>query len=78
MKLTLLFGLLLCVQISQAGEVVDVGKYQTQGTMRGPEVQFIDSDRIGSDAAGRLGQAQLKEMETELLQPEEPIAKGAK
>ncbi len=73
-----LFFLLFFVLPSFAGEVVDVGKYQTQGTMRGPEVQFIDSDRLGADAAGRLGQAQLKAMEAELLQPEEPTQRATK
>ena len=71
-------ALLLFAGAAIAAEVVDVGKYQTQGTMRGPEVQFIDSDRLGADAAGRLGQAQLKEMEAQLLEHEMPNGSSKK
>jgi len=71
-------AIFLFAGIGLASETVDVGKYQTQGTMRGPEVQFIDSDRLGADAAGKLGQAQLKLMEAELLEPEEPVRRAAK
>lgn len=56
----------------QAGQVIDVGKFEIQGNMRGPEVQYIDPDRVDAVAAGRLFQQQLKEMETELLRHEAP------
>lgn len=61
-----------------AAQTVDMGTYEVQGTMRGPEVQFIDSDRLDSDTAGKLGQWQLKEMESELLRHEEPMEESQK
>lgn len=64
-----------------AGEVIDVGKYQVQGSMRGPEVQYIDSDRVDVNTASKIVQEQLKAMESELLthqMPGEPGLRRAK
>ena len=59
-----------------SGEVIDVGKYQVQGNMRGPEVQYIDSDRVDNNTASKMVQDQLKAMESELLTHQLPGEKG--
>lgn len=71
------FILLTLVGVAaEAGEVIDVGKYQVQGSMRGPEVQYIDSDRVDVNTASKIVQDQLKAMESELLTHQMPGETG--
>lgn len=76
MRTTLLLVLAFSCHWAFGGEVIDVGKYQVQGTMRGPEVQYIDSDRVDSNTASKMVQDQLKAMESELLNHQMPGEKG--
>lgn len=66
-------GLILMASLAVAKqEVIDVGKFEIQGSVRGPEIQLIDSDRLTDEAVANLAEAQLKRMEEELLTSELP------
>ncbi len=75
MRLTIFFYSIVSLSVF-AGEVIDVGKYQVQGSMRGPEVQYIDSDRVDVNTASKIVQDQLKAMESELLTHQMPGETG--
>lgn len=70
-KLLILVTLVVS-SVSFGQEVIDLGKVLIQGKMRGPEVQVIESDRMGHEAAGQFMQFQLRNMEKELLRHEPP------
>lgn len=76
--LWVVFCLLPSIGYGAEKKVIDLGKYQVQGTMRGPEVQFIDSDRLSDSATGNLFQNRVKSLEKEALQPEPPLKFEAK
>lgn len=51
-------------------EVIDLGSLQIDGAARGPEIQYIDSQRLNDRAAGKLLIRQLEKLEGTLLSPE--------
>lgn len=76
MRAKLTWMIMLVSLSAFAGEVIDVGKYKVQGTMRGPEVQYIDADRVDVNTASKMVQDQLKSMENELLTHQMPGEAG--
>lgn len=54
-----------------AAEVIDLGSFEIQVKVRGPEIQLIESNRVGDEAALQMSRWQLKNMERELLEPDD-------
>jgi hypothetical protein len=48
-------------------QVIDLGTLEVQGKLRGPEIQLIESNQMGSEALLKLSRVELKKLETELL-----------
>jgi hypothetical protein len=68
---------LLCLStIGESHPVIDLGKVEIQGKLNGPEVELIDSNLLGAQAARRLLRWQLKAIEAELLKSEAPATRG--
>jgi len=66
------FVLLALSQPAWAGEVIDLGKMEVRGKVRGPEVQLIDPSEMKEKSAQRLTQMQLSQLEKDLLQHQPP------
>ncbi len=69
MKKGIVFFILLISFSSQAGEVIDLGKFEVKGKVRGPEIQLIDPNQMSKDSAGSIVAWQLKKLEEKALVP---------
>ena len=55
------------VTLAHADRVLDLGKMESQGKFRGPEVQWTDSGLIDGKPQDVILWSQLKKLEEELL-----------
>lgn len=70
MKSLLFLSIIHCLGFGR--QIIDLGKLEIEGKIRGPEVHVIDSSRISSQSAGQLVRWQIETLERELLKPDPP------
>lgn len=69
-----IWWMLQVASAAMAGQVIDLGKMEVRGKIRGPEVQVIDADTMKDKTAKRYAQSQLQSMEESLLRHTPPTA----
>lgn len=67
--------LLIVSAASFAAPVIDLGKTQVQGKMRGPSLEVIESGRLDAGTTARAALLQLKSLEEVLTRPAPPPKK---
>jgi len=73
----LVCGLLVVGSLNaQANEVIDLGNLEVQGDVRRPLVQLVESQKFQRQYQEALAKKSLKDLETELLMPNEEFLKS--
>lgn len=62
-----LFGVSLILAISATGAVLDLGKLEVKGKVRGPDLSIVESETISERTISNVSINQLEELELKIL-----------
>ncbi len=72
MRGILVYLALITVASTFGGEVIDLKKLEVEGKMRGPEFDFIESNRISEEMTLVIWESEMETLEKALTKPSPP------